>query len=77
MNQTSTNHNPPTPQSTGGATPAGFESPVCDLRYNEGPSSLDSLGGGKGGSIAAEIASLAKQNSLQLPLPLLHPQTTN
>ncbi|XP_012263425.1 zinc finger protein 248-like isoform X2 [Athalia rosae] len=77
MNQGSSNHNPTTPQSTGGGgTGAGFESPVCDLRYSEGPSSLDGLGGAKGG-IAAEIASLTKQNSLQLPLPLLHPQTTN
>ncbi|XP_011299254.1 transcription factor Sp2 [Fopius arisanus] len=77
MNQSNSNHNPSTPQSTGGQTPGtGFESPVCDLRYNEGPSSLDGLGGGKGG-IAVEIASLGKQNSLQLPVPLLHPQTTN
>lgn len=77
MSQSSSNHNPSTPQSSGGATSAGgFESPVCDLRYNDGPSSLDGLGGDKSG-IAAEIASLAKQNSLQLPVPLLHPQTTN
>ncbi|XP_078045044.1 uncharacterized protein LOC144474239 isoform X1 [Augochlora pura] len=77
MNQSNTNHNPPTPQSASGGTPGtGFESPVCDLRYSEGPSSLDGLAGAKGG-IAAEIASLAKQNNLQLPLPLLHPQTTN
>ncbi|EGI68111.1 Zinc finger protein 248 [Acromyrmex echinatior] len=74
----STNHNPPTPQSSGAGTPGtGFESPVCDLRYSEGPSSLDGLAGAKGTGIAAEIASLAKQNNLQLPLPLLHPQTTN
>ncbi|KAF3427355.1 hypothetical protein E2986_12132 [Frieseomelitta varia] len=77
MNQSSTNHNPATPQSAGDGTPGtGFESPVCDLRYSEGPSTLDGLAGSKGG-IAAEIASLAKQNNLQLPLPLLHPQTTN
>ncbi|RLU18218.1 hypothetical protein DMN91_008574 [Ooceraea biroi] len=78
MSQSSSNHNPPTPQSAGGGTPsAGFESPVCDLRYSEGPSSLDGLAGAKGTGIAAEIVSLAKQNNLQLPLPLLHPQTTN
>lgn len=78
MNQSSSNHNPPTPQSSGAGTPGtGFESPVCDLRYSEGPSSLDGLAGAKGAGIAAEIASLAKQNNLQLPLPLLHPQTTN
>ncbi|XP_034950933.1 zinc finger protein 350-like isoform X1 [Chelonus insularis] len=76
LSQNNSNHNPATPQSSGGATPgAGFESPVCELRYSDGPSSLDGLSGGKG--IAAEIASLAKQNSLQLPVPLLHPQTTN
>ncbi|EFN70065.1 hypothetical protein EAG_14746 [Camponotus floridanus] len=64
--------------SSGAGTPGtGFESPVCDLRYSEGPSSLDGLAGAKGTGIAAEIASLAKQNNLQLPLPLLHPQTTN
>ncbi|XP_043480022.1 zinc finger protein OZF-like isoform X1 [Leptopilina heterotoma] len=77
MNQANANHNPPTPQSSGGASGTGFESPVCELRYNEGQSSLESLSASKGGGIAAEIASLAKQNSLQLPLPLLHPQTTN
>ncbi|KYN42805.1 hypothetical protein ALC56_02607, partial [Trachymyrmex septentrionalis] len=53
----STNHNPPTPQSSGAGTPGtGFESPVCDLRYSEGPSSLDGLAGAKGTGIAAEIA---------------------
>lgn len=76
INQSNANHNPSTPQSSGGQTPGtGFESPVCDLRYNDGPASLDGLGSGKG--IVAEIASLSKQSSLQLPVPLLHPQTTN
>ncbi|XP_031779363.1 zinc finger protein 420 isoform X2 [Nasonia vitripennis] len=81
LSQNNANHDPGTPQSSGAGTPGtGFESPVCDLRYSEGPSSLDGLGqptGKSGAGIAAEIASLAKQNSLQLPLPLLHPQTTN
>lgn len=77
MSQGSASHNPPTPQSSGPQTPGtGFESPVCDLRYSEGSSALDALGG-KSVAIAAEIASLTKQNSLQLPVPLLHPQTTN
>ncbi|KAL7307673.1 zinc finger and SCAN domain-containing protein 2-like [Trichogramma pretiosum] len=80
-----TSHEPGTPQSSGAGTPGatGFESPVCDLRYSDGPSSLDGLAqaaAGKGNpAIAAEIAAsiAAKQNSLQLPLPLLHPQSTN
>lgn len=77
MSQNNSNHNPSTPQSSGGATTpgTGFESPVCDLRYSEGPSSLDGIGGGKG--ISAEISTLVKHNSLHLPVPLLHPQTIN
>ncbi|CAG5095451.1 Similar to ZKSCAN4: Zinc finger protein with KRAB and SCAN domains 4 (Homo sapiens) [Cotesia congregata] len=72
LSQNNSNHNPSTPQSSGGATTpgTGFESPVCDLRYSEGPSSLDGLGGGKG--ISPEIATLAKHNSLHLPTDYLN-----
>lgn len=81
-NATNINHDPGTPQSSGAGTPGGggFESPVCELRYSEGPTALDPMDPNTnkaGTGIAVEIATLTKQNSLQLPLPLLHPQTTN